>query len=122
MKELLYIFLGGGTGSLLRYLIHLLINGKAPVGGFPWATFTVNILGCFLIGVFYSLSTRFQLSPETRLFLTVGICGGFTTFSTFSYEALNLLKGGLYGTFFLYALLSMGLGILAVLLGILISK
>lgn len=122
MKELLYIFLGGGTGSVLRYLIHFIINGKTPVVGFPWATFTVNILGSLLIGVFYSLSARLNFSSEVRLLLTVGLCGGFTTFSTLSNESLQLIKEGSYLLFSIYVLLSITLGMVAVLLGTLISK
>lgn len=117
MKELIYIFLGGGIGSVFRYLLHLLINGKGPVLGFPWSTFTINITGSLLIGVFYALSTRYNLSSETRLFLTVGLCGGFTTFSTFSNESLFLFKEGAYGILSIYILSSIILGILAVLAG-----
>lgn len=122
MKELLYIFLGGGLGSVFRYLLHLLINGKGPVLGFPWSTFTINITGSLLIGIFYALSTRFNLSNETRLFLTVGLCGGFTTFSTFSSESLFLFKEGLYGTLTAYILSSIVLGILAVLAGVYLTN
>jgi len=117
MKEIVYIFLGGGLGSVSRYLLHLLINGRGPVVGFPWSTFTINILGSLLIGMFYALSARFQLSQETRLFLTVGLCGGFTTFSTFSNESLFLFKEGMYFTLASYIILSIVLGILAVLAG-----
>jgi crcB protein len=122
MKEFIYIFLGGGLGSIARYSIHLLINGRDIVCGFPWATFTVNILGSFLIGIFYTLSVRFNLSNEVRLLLTVGFCGGFTTFSTFAKENLQLLKSGLYTYFILYTALSIILGILAALAGAYISK
>ena len=117
MKELIYVFLGGGIGSVFRYLLHLLINGKGLVTGFPWSTFTINIAGSLLIGVFYALSTRFNLSVETRLFLTVGVCGGFTTFSTFSNESLFLFKEGLYFTLATYVLLSIVLGVFAVFSG-----
>ncbi|NDV60716.1 fluoride efflux transporter CrcB [Bacteroides sp. 519] len=122
MKELIFVFLGGGLGSVARYSIHLLINGRAVVSGFPWATFTANILGSFLIGLFYTFSARFNLSNETRLLLTVGFCGGFTTFSTFSNESLHLLKNGFYTSFAIYILLSILLGILAVFAGIHLSK
>ena len=99
MKELIYIFLGGGTGSVLRYYVQELLHERIIPYSFPWATFTVNIFGSFLIGLFYALSARFNLSPEMRLLLTAGFCGGFTTFSTFSNDGLTLLKGGFYGTF-----------------------
>lgn len=119
MKELLYIFIGGGIGSVLRYLGQLFVNERIGNCFFPfsWGTFIVNITGCLLIGLFYSLSERFHLTMETRLFLTVGICGGFTTFSTFANDGLSLLRGGFYGTFFAYALLSTAIGLLAVIFG-----
>lgn len=119
MKEILYIFIGGGIGSVLRYLGQLAVNERMSNMAFPfsWGTFSVNMIGCLFIGLFYSLSERWHLSLEVRLFLTVGICGGFTTFSTFSNDGLTLLKGEFYWTFLLYALLSIGLGLLAVMLG-----
>lgn len=117
MKEIIYVFLGGGLGSVFRYLLHLSINSYRPIMNFPWSTFTINILGSLLIGVFYALSAKYNISGEARLFLTIGLCGGFTTFSTFSNENLFLLKEGLYFILFAYIVLSVVLGILAVLLG-----
>jgi CrcB protein len=121
MKEMIYVFLGGGLGSVFRFLLHLLVNGRGPVTGFPWSTFTVNMLGSLLIGVFYALSARFHLSGETRLFLTAGLCGGFTTFSTFSYEGLQLLKEGATGAYILYVCSSIVLGVIAVLTGVFLT-
>lgn len=121
-KEIIYIFLGGGTGSALRYFIQLFLHERIMPYIFPWATLTVNILGSFLIGLFYALSERFQLSLEVRLLLTTGLCGGFTTFSTFSNDGINLLKGEFYGTFLLYTLLSIVVGLIAVMAGGYIGK
>ena len=124
MKEIAYIFIGGGVGSVLRYLAQISINERMSGIGFPfsWGTFIVNIAGSVLIGLFYSVSERWNLSMEMRLFLTTGLCGGFTTFSTFSNDGLSLLRGEFYGTFLLYALLSIGLGLVAVLAGGAIGK
>lgn len=124
MKEIAYIFIGGGVGSVLRYLAQIRINERMSGIGFPfsWGTFIVNIAGSLLIGLFYSVSERWNLSMEMRLFLTTGLCGGFTTFSTFSNDGLSLLRGEFYGTFLLYALLSIGLGLVAVLAGGAIGK
>lgn len=124
MKEIAYIFIGGGVGSVLRYLAQISINERMSGIGFPfsWGTFIVNIAGSLLIGLFYSISERWNLSMEMRLLLTTGLCGGFTTFSTFSNDGLSLLRGEFYGTFLFYALLSIGLGLVAVLAGGAIGK
>ena len=115
MKSLLLIFLGGGTGSVLRYLLTISIYRQGTTN-FPWGTFAVNILGCILIGVFYTLTSRIHINNDIRL------CGGFTTFSTFSNESLQLLKSGLYPSFFTYIIGSVVLGILGVMLGIWMSE
>lgn len=109
MKSLLLIFLGGGTGSVLRYLLTISIYRQGTTN-FPWGTFAVNILGCILIGVFYTLTSRIHINNDIRLMLTIGFCGGFTTFSTFSNESLQLLKSGLYPSFFTYIIGSVGIG------------
>ncbi|AVM56739.1 fluoride efflux transporter CrcB [Bacteroides heparinolyticus] len=114
LKTLIYIFLGGGTGSVLRYSIQLALHERIVPYSFPWATFAVNVLGSFLIGLFYTLSSRFNLSAETRILLTTGLCGGFTTFSTFGHDGLVLIRQGFYVMFLLYTLLSITLGICAV--------
>ena len=111
MKSLLYIFIGGGTGSVLRYLLTIAIQRQTGTA-FPWGTFAVNLLGCILIGVFYTLTSRIH----------IGLCGGFTTFSTFSNESLQLLKSGFYPTFFAYVIGSVVLGIIGVMLGVWMSE
>lgn len=119
MKELIYVFIGGGTGSVLRFLIsmlwrHLSLHPRFTSIVFPWPTLIVNVLGCFLIGILYQYAERWGWPVEVRLMLTVGLCGGFTTFSTFSYEGVTLLNGGYYTMYVLYLVLSIILGLLAV--------
>ena len=109
-KIIFAVFLGGGFGSLMRFAVQALFHRSITPILFPWATLTVNVAGSFLIGLFYALSARLHLSEETRLFLTTGLCGGFTTFSTFSHENLALLRQGAYGAFALYATLSVVTG------------
>lgn len=121
-KEILYIFLGGGTGSVLRYCVQTMMHERIMPYTFPWATFTINLVGSFLIGLFYALSARFNLSPEVRLLITAGFCGGFTTFSTFSNDGMTLLKGEFYGTFLVYTLLSIAIGLIAVAAGSYLGK
>ncbi len=116
-KILFAVFLGGGFGSLMRFAVQTLFHRSIAPFLFPWATLTVNVAGSFLIGLFYALSARFHLSEETRLFLTTGLCGGFTTFSTFSHENLALLRQGAYGAFILYVTLSVATGLVAALAG-----
>lgn len=114
IKYILIVGLGGGIGSILRYLCQKWIYGFYP-HPFPWATFAVNILGCFLIGVLYAITEKTSLlNAEWRIFLTTGLCGGFTTFSTFAFENMTLLKSGDTGYFILYTTLSVILGIAAV--------
>jgi CrcB protein len=122
MRALLFVGIGGGIGSMFRYAISLFIGRHVPIA-FPLGTFLVNISGCFLIGVFYSLATKYTgFNPEWRLFLITGICGGYTTFSTFSYDGLILIKQGSILYFMLYVLGSVVLGLLATLAGAAIFK
>jgi len=115
-----------GTGSFIggvsRFLISRFIQNYAD-SAFPFGTFIINISGCFLIGLFYGLSERGNnLNPDWRLFLTVGFCGGFTTFSTFANENIALLKESEFFYFALYTSLSVFLGLLATYIGNLITK
>ena len=85
---------------------------------FPVGTFTVNVIGCFLIGLFNAIADKNNMmSPDWRIALTTGFCGGFTTFSTFANENMSLLRNGDYLMFSVYTLLSFAVGIAAVLLG-----
>ena len=94
LKTLLFIGMGSFTGGVLRYLISRYVqNFLTP--SFPLGTLLVNILGCFAIGLFYGLFERGNLmNPNLKMFLTVGFCGGFTTFSTFMNENFQLIKDG----------------------------
>lgn len=122
IKLFLAIFFGGGLGSVLRYAVQLIIHQRINAYNFPWATLTVNIVGSFLIGLFYSLSARFNLSEEVRLFLTAGLCGGFTTFSTFSNDNLALLREGEWLASSIYMIISIVIGIAACLAGALVGS
>lgn len=110
-KVLLAVFLGGGIGSLMRYGAQCVLHRLVVPFLFPWATFGVNILGSFLIGLFYVWAARFNLPETTRLLLTTGLCGGFTTFSTFSHEGMEMLRGGHYAAFLLYVVASVVVGV-----------
>lgn len=121
LKHAIIIFLGGGLGSVLRFLITKILNQD----GFsiPFGTFTVNILGSLVIGFVLGLASRTEiLSSNLVLFLAVGFCGGFTTFSSFAIENQVLLRSGDYVNFFFYIFGSILLGILAVILGLYLSK
>ena len=118
MKSLLFVGIGGGLGSMLRYAISLFIGRNVPIV-FPLGTFLVNCSGCFLIGVFYAFASKYSwFNEEWRLLLITGICGGYTTFSTFSYDGFYLLKSGSYYSFLIYVFGTMILGLLATFAGI----
>ena len=122
MKAILIIWLGGGIGSVLRYLVQLGINKLVTVT-FPTGTFLVNITGCFVIGLLYGLSGRYAaLTSEWRLFLITGLCGGYTTFSSFSYESISLFRQGNYTYFILYTVLSVVIGLFSTIGGMNIVK
>ncbi len=122
VKSFIAIFIGGGLGSMMRYGVQLMMHERITPYNFPWSTLTVNVVGSFMIGLFYALSARYNLSDDTRLLLTTGLCGGFTTFSTFSNDSLALLKQGEVTMFVIYVCLSVILGVLATLAAILLSK
>ncbi|WP_026055213.1 fluoride efflux transporter CrcB [Anaerophaga thermohalophila] len=122
VKAMLIAGFGGFIGTIFRFLISRYVQ-LSVVSTFPWGTFLVNIAGSFLIGVFFGISEKGQfMTAEWRLFLTVGLCGGFTTFSSFSNDALLLLENNEIFRFVTYAGLSFLLGLLAVFLGRLLIK
>ncbi len=99
---LLAVALGGAFGSLLRYGVASAIPSPASAG-FPWGILVVNVTGGFLMGVIVELGAlKFSLAPELRAFLTIGILGGYTTFSTFSLDSVLLLQRGAYASAALY--------------------
>ena len=122
LKSILIVGFGGFIGTVARFLISRYFQFNVT-SVFPWSTFIINITGCLLIGIIYGITEKGNvLSPEIRLFLTVGICGGFTTFSTFSNDAFLLAREQEWFRFALYTSLSVFIGLMAVYLGRFIIK
>lgn len=120
IKQLILVGLGGGAGSIMRFLVSKITFTQTS---FPWATFIVNIAGCFLIGLLIGLSSKYHfLDANMRLLLVVGFCGGFTTFSTFSVENVYLYQAGNYFSLASYILLSVVVGFAAVLGGLIVGR
>ena len=108
LRQILAVGAGGFIGSVLRYAVARCTAGLA-FANLPLGTLAVNLVGCFVLGLFTGLFERTPCaSPEVRLLLTTGLCGGFTTFSTFSLETVMLLQNGRYGLGALYIVLSLG--------------
>ncbi len=121
MKGILAIGLGGGIGAIARYTVAICAEKVTPVN-FPLGTLAANLLGCLLIGFFWSSFERVHISREFRLFLFTGFLGGFTTFSTFAIETERLFKAGEPFHAVSYMLLSNLLGIFMVALGFFLSQ
>lgn len=121
-RQLLWIALGGSIGSILRFLSQKWA-GQLLGEHFPFGTLVVNIAGCLLIGIFYDLSVRHSsFSPDLRLLLMTGFCGGFTTFSAFSLENMALLQQERYAAVIAYTGISVAAGLLAVWAGYWLSR
>lgn len=121
MLRFFVIGLGGAIGTLLRYIVGGL-DYRFSGGVFPISTLVVNVTGSLAIGFLWGVVDRFAVSPNLRLFIFIGILGGYTTFSTFSLETFNLMRDGEYRIAAMNAVLSMALSIIAVFAGYIFSK
>jgi len=126
LQQYLVIGLGGALGSMLRFGVGTLIDSNVQKTGyiFPWGTIIVNITGCFVIGFVFTISTgegRLLLSPLTRNFITIGILGGYTTFSSFSWQTLTLAQSGQMWGAAANVLLSVVLCLIGVWLGAMLA-
>src|SRR5437763_1754867 len=121
-RNVLIVAVGSMLGGVARYLCALGI-ARSVTAAFPYGTFAVNVVGCLAIGVVYGFAERFDwFSPDLRLFLATGFCGGFTTFSSFAYENIQLLEGKDYLTFGAYSAMSFILGLGAAYIGLAVAK
>ena len=121
MKLILLVGAGSFLGGIFRFLLSELIQTKT-LSSFPYGTLTVNLIGCFAIGIVFGFVERGQLSMEWRVLVATGILGGFTTFSAFSMETFSMIRSGNIFNAALYILLSIGIGILATAIGFLSVK
>jgi CrcB protein len=112
MNPLILVGIGGAAGSILRYVLQRQLNADFPLG-----TITVNILGCLLIGVLWALVIKNELNDTLRIALMTGFCGGFTTFSSFTLESLQLLQHNRYLFFTVYTISNVVIGLLATFAG-----
>jgi CrcB protein len=121
LKQLILVFVGGGFGSVLRFIIGKWLNNSE--NGIPYGTFAANIIGSLLIGIILGIAAKNEtLSQNQSLLLATGFCGGFTTFSSFAYENHVFLKAGDFTSFALYTIGSFIIGFLAVFLGMYLVK
>ena len=118
MKPVLLVALGGALGSVARWLLTGWVQSLSPTSTFPWGTFAVNAVGSFAIGALVTLALeRALVPPSARLFLVTGVLGGFTTFSAFSYETLQLMRDGQWPAAFGYSVSSLVVGVAAAFVG-----
>tara|TARA_B100000575_G_scaffold286527_1_gene283449 strand:+ start:2590 stop:2964 length:375 start_codon:yes stop_codon:yes gene_type:complete len=121
IKNIFLVFIGGGLGSICRYLISEIIYFKKFI--FPYPTFITNLLGCFLIGLVLGWSIKnSNIDSSLIILFAVGFCGGFTTFSSFSYESLTLINNNQILNLFVYVFSSILIGIFSIFIGLKISK
>ncbi len=121
MKEILVVGMGGFIGASFRHAIGIWTSQLFKTG-FPFGTFFVNVVGCFLIGFFFSLGFDKNTELPLKEFMVIGILGGFTTFSAFGFETFTMLKSGQFKLAIIYILSSMIFGLISVGLGMSISR
>ena len=119
--KFLFIGIGGAIGALLRYVVSG-IGSRYSDGVFPAGTLAVNLIGCFIIGLLWSIFEEYAVSSSLRVFIFIGILGGFTTFSTFALENFNLLRDGEKALVFLNIVLSIVCGLFLVFAGYMVAK
>lgn len=121
-KHILVVLVGSGTGGVLRYLVTLSLQDKIT-GKYPYSTFLVNVLGSVIIGmVIAAIGKQSEESASLKLLLATGFCGGFTTFSAFALENVELIRTGNYSTALTYILCSILAGILGTFAGIMMLR
>ena len=122
LKQLILVFLGGGLGSMIRYLLVKIIPNTNS--SFPWGTFAVNLIGCFILGIIMGYTLRFSMNSKSDiiLFFAIGVCGGFTTFSAFAYENYAFMRLDNYLVPFVYVSASIFFGVIMIYLGFLFEK
>lgn len=122
MKQVLFVGVGGAAGSILRYLTTV-FTARYYTASFPLATLIVNVAGCFLAGLIFGMITRETTEDQNLKFLLItGFCGGFTTFSAFALENVRLMNAGNTTTAVVYTMVSVAAGLLAVWIGLLITR
>jgi CrcB protein len=118
LKNILFVGLGSGLGGVIRYILFVAIDQTGKQSAFPVKTFLVNIIGCFALGVINGMADKGQYTDhQVILFLTMGLCGGFTTFSAFSQDNIVLLKNGNFMLAMFYVLLTVLISFIALYLG-----
>jgi len=120
MSALIYVFVGGGLGSMARYGFGVWLNQEA--GGIPWATFAANMLSCLILGILLGIQLNGDLGVQKRLLLMTGFCGGFSTFSTISAEIYQMAIAQRLELVFLYVGATLLIGLLLIFIGIKIAS
>jgi CrcB protein len=123
VKTLIFVGIGGAIGSIFRYLTSVWVQKLNVNSNFPWATFLTNGLGCLLIGILMGYFTKHNLlNSQLKWLLVTGFCGGYTTFSTFGFETLQLTQNQQFATALLYTISSVCIGITAVFIGLWLTR